>query len=59
MAVERHRDHSNSYKGKLNSGLVSEVASTLFMGGHGGMQEDMMLEKKLRYLHLFFFYERK
>ena len=62
--MKRHHDHSNSYKGKHLTGwlVISEVYSIIIMGGHGGMQADMVLEKELRVekeLHLDFTGNRK
>ena len=55
VAVKRHNDLGNSYKGKHLLGLAysSEVESIVIIGGkHGNMQADMVLEKELRVLHL-------
>ena len=56
IAVKRHRDHDNSYKGKHLIVVLtysSEVQSIIIMVGQGSMQADMVLEKQLRgVLHL-------
>lgn len=47
VAVERHHDHSNSWKGKrlIGAGLVHHGRKH----AHGGMQADMVLEKELKF----------
>ncbi|KAL6091852.1 hypothetical protein STEG23_032202, partial [Scotinomys teguina] len=56
LAVKRHHDYGNYYKGKHLIGVVdysSEVQSIIIMVGLGSMQADMVLEKELRVLHLY------
>ena len=48
IAVKRLHDHSISYKGKHFNWVACfqfRVQSIFIMGGHGGMQADMVLEK--------------
>jgi hypothetical protein len=54
IAVKRHHDHGNSYKGKylIGAGLQFQRFSLLLLGEDSGMQADMMMKKKLRVLHL-------
>ena len=48
IAVNRHHDHGNCYKGKHFIG----VAYSSVHHHHGSMQADIVLEKELRVLHL-------
>ena len=56
IAVKRHHDHSNSYKGeRLKLGLAYSFRGLVHChhgGEHGLMQPDMVLGKKLRVLRL-------
>ena len=56
IAVKRHHDQGNSYKGKhfiWGWLTISEVQSILIIDGRrGSTQADMVLEKELRILHL-------
>lgn len=55
MAVKRHHDHSNSYRGKhlIGTGLKFRGLAHCHQGGkHGDTQEDMVLEMQLGVLHL-------
>ena len=48
IAVKRHHDHSNSYKGKHLIGPGLQVQSLVHChhgGKHGGMQADLVLER--------------
>ena len=54
IAVKRHCDHGNSYKGKhliVMGAYSSEAQSIIIMVGHGGMLADILLERELRILH--------
>lgn len=50
MAGKRHHELGNSYKGKhsIGRGLVHYHHSKI----HGNMQDDIVLEKGLRVIHL-------
>jgi hypothetical protein len=51
IAMQRHHDHSDSYKEKYSIGLPFRVLVHYCHGGkHGGMQADMVLEWYLRIL---------
>ena len=52
IAVQRHHNHSSSYKGKHLLGWLtfSEVHSIVIMMRQSGMQAGMVLEKDLRFL---------
>ena len=53
--MKKHHDHGYSYKEKFIIGAVlcSEVWSVIIMAvKHGNLQADIMLERKLRVLHL-------
>ena len=55
IAVKRHHDQGNSYKAKhfIGAGLQVQKFSPLSSWQeHGSVQADMVLEKKLRVLHL-------
>jgi hypothetical protein len=55
IAVKRLQDHSSSYKGKqLNGAHLQFRGSVHYQHGrkHGSRQADMVLEKRLRVLHL-------
>jgi len=55
IAVKRHHDHCNSYKGKhlIVAGLQCRDLVHFCHGGkHGGMQADMVLRKELTVLYL-------
>ena len=56
ITVKRHHDHSsNSYKGNIYLGMAYMSRGLLHYfhdSKHGGMQGDMVLEKKPRALHL-------
>ena len=55
IAVKTHHDHSNSYKGEhlIWDSLQLQIFRPLLSGGkQGSMQADMVLERKLRVLHL-------
>lgn len=53
VAVQRHREHSNSHEGKQFIGVAysSEVPS-IVMVGRGSVRADMVLQKELRILYL-------
>ena len=55
ITVKRHHDHCKSYKENIQLGLlmVSEVQSIIMTEGHGSVQADVVLEKELRVLHLY------
>lgn len=48
IAMRRHHYHSNSYKGMTfnRGGLHFQMICPLHHAGHGGMQADVVLEKK-------------
>ena len=53
--MKRHRGYSNSYKGwhLIGAGVQFRGLVHCHHGGkHGGMQADMVLERKLRVLHM-------
>ena len=52
--MKRHHDHSNSYKGKYLIGAYSFRGLVHYYHGgkHDSVQADMVLEMKLRVLHL-------
>ena len=51
IAVKKHHDHSNSYKGKLLIGVAHlQFRSWVHWGKQGSIQTDMVLEKELRVL---------
>jgi hypothetical protein len=53
-AVDKHHDHSNSYKGKhLTGGGLQFRGFVLYHCGrkHGGMQADLTLERELSSKH--------
>jgi hypothetical protein len=55
IAVKRHHEHGNSYKGKhlIGAGLQFRGLVHYHHGRkHGSIQSDMMLEKEPRILHL-------
>jgi hypothetical protein len=55
IAVKRHHDHGNSYKGKhlIGAGLLLKGLVHYQHGRkHGAVQADMVLEMGLRVLHL-------
>ena len=49
VAVKRHCDYSNSYKGKHLIGQLTfpEIQSIIIMVGHSTLMADMVLEKDL------------
>jgi hypothetical protein len=55
IAMKRHHDHGNSYKGKHLIGAGSEFRGLVHChhgGRHVGMQADLVLERSLRVFHL-------
>ena len=54
IALKRHHDHGNSYKGSHFIGAGLQFRGLVHHHGrkHGDMQADMVLEKELRVLHL-------
>jgi hypothetical protein len=52
--VKRHDDHSNSYEGKhlIEAGYSFRGVVHYHGRKHGGIQEDMVLEKELRALRI-------
>ena len=55
VAVKRHHEHSNFYKGKnlIEAGVQFRDLIHYHCGGkHGAMQADVVLEKEMRVLHL-------
>ena len=55
VAVKRHHDHDNSYKGKHFIGETYKLRGIVhYLHGEkqGGLWADMVLEKALRFLHL-------
>ena len=53
IVVKRHHDHGHSYKGKCLIGACLQRFGPFRHGGkHGSMQADVVLERKLRVLHL-------
>ena len=54
VAMKRHHEHSYCYKGKplIGAGLQFRGLIYYHLVGHGGMQEDIVLEKELKNLYL-------
>jgi hypothetical protein len=55
IAMKRHHDHRNSYKGRylIGAGLqFQRFSPSSSWWEHGGMQAGMVLEKEVRVLHL-------